>query len=183
MNAALQALAHIRPLRMFFTQSYFRRIRTQSDATIDTVFENFVRSKWTPKTSPICQILEPYGLTIDLVSPIVTKSLNACIWKTFPFLRPGEQHDAQEFIRCFLNELHDALKFVDHLGTRNTTGKLFKGGMRLPPPRSDEDDDDDDDNSNGSDNRMARIKRLSFELLGKWLQYHIIASESKKFYI
>ncbi|KAJ6215803.1 hypothetical protein RDWZM_010303 [Blomia tropicalis] len=149
---------------MFFTQSYFRRIRTQSDATIDTVFENFVRSKWTPKTSPICQILEPYGLTIDLVSPIVTKSLNACIWKTFPFLRPGEQHDAQEFIRCFLNELHDALKFVDHLGTRNTTGKLFKGGMRLPPPRSD-DDDDDDDNSNGSDNRMARIKRLSFELL------------------
>ncbi|KAI2799730.1 Ubiquitin carboxyl-terminal hydrolase 20 [Blomia tropicalis] len=162
MNAALQALAHIRPLRMFFTQSYFRRIRTQSDATIDTVFENFVRSKWTPKTSPICQILEPYGLTIDLVSPIVTKSLNACIWKTFPFLRPGEQHDAQEFIRCFLNELHDALKFVDHLGTRNTTGKLFKGGMRLPPPRS---DDDDDDNSNGSDNRMARIKRLSFELL------------------
>ena len=57
--------------------------------------------------------MDPYGLSTDTVSTVVAKGLVSFTWRRFPWLHPGEQHDAQEFLRCFLNELHDALKTVD----------------------------------------------------------------------
>ena len=116
MNAALQALAHITPLRMYFIRTYFRRLRTQSDISADALFDNFIRAMWTAPQDYI----DPYGLTTDIVSPVIAKSLVSFMWKRFPFLHPGEQHDAQEFLRCFLNELHDSLKIVDLRSTAST---------------------------------------------------------------
>lgn len=50
----------------------------------------------------------------DLVSQVIIRSIVAYTWRNFKQFSPGDQHDAQEFLHCFLNDLHESLKFPDN---------------------------------------------------------------------
>lgn len=166
MNAALQALAHITPLRMYFLRTYFRRLRTQADIGADALFDNFLRAMWAPASADK-NLVDPYGLTVDTVSPVIAKSLVAFMWKRFPFLHPGEQHDAQEFLRCFLNELHDSLKIVD---LRSTGGSVLGHEDGAQENRSDFDSGAIVDGRSSVAADRARARYLANELLGKFAE-------------
>lgn len=105
-------------------------MRHSAEVSADALFDALIRAMWASSmtsssnsqgctsgdpssTSRRRSTIDPYGVSTEPVSAVVAKGLVSFTWRRFPWLHPGEQHDAQEFLRCFLNELHDALKTVD----------------------------------------------------------------------
>ncbi|XP_075678522.1 uncharacterized protein LOC113796719 [Dermatophagoides pteronyssinus] len=139
-NATLQALIHIRPLRLYFIETYFRRLRLQWDNSIDSLFHQFMMAMWTlpsPSINRSSNNHHPHhsnhqsqqnhsssssndtttgtGQTSNNVnyaqdSLVILRALVSFIWKRYPFFSPGDQHDSQEFLQYLLGDLHEALK-------------------------------------------------------------------------
>ena len=170
MNAALQALVHILPLKQYFLRTYFRRLRTQVEVGADALFDNLIHAMWSPVPRLDRDLIDPYGLSTDCVSPVITKSLVSFMWKRFPFLHPGEQHDAQEFLRCFLNELHDSLKIIDQ---RVAAGSLIEADGHHYQHRNNRHDNQHDDSverdHHTNQSNLTKVRYLAEEFLGKLL--------------
>lgn len=135
LNAALQALAHVTPLKKYFLHTYTRRIRHQSDISVDNLFENFIRTMWaggqsSSNSGNSGDLKEKNFFTKnEIISNVVIRGLVTYVWKNFQHLSPGEQHDSQEFLHCFLNDLHESLKVPDYSN--------FDAGYISPPPPCD----------------------------------------------
>ncbi|XP_043277952.1 ubiquitin carboxyl-terminal hydrolase 20 isoform X2 [Venturia canescens] len=96
MNAALQALSNVLPLTQFFLDcghmvSYIARERKPG---LCLSYMNLVKDMWNRKTRGY---VVPHGI----LSGIRT---------VHPMFRGYHQHDTQEFLRCFMDQLHEELK-------------------------------------------------------------------------
>ncbi|KAH7644568.1 ubiquitin carboxyl-terminal hydrolase 20-like protein [Dermatophagoides farinae] len=133
-NATLQALLHIRPLRLYFTETYYRRLRLQWDNSIDSLFHQFMMTLWTMPSSSSSSLNNHHhhhqsknhssmndtsttttassskNVNYAQDSLVILRALVSFIWKRYSFFSPGDQHDSQEFLQCLLGDLHDALK-------------------------------------------------------------------------
>ncbi|OTF81963.1 ubiquitin carboxyl-terminal hydrolase 20-like protein, partial [Euroglyphus maynei] len=136
MNAILQALTHIRPLRLYFTETYFRRLRLQWDNSIDSLFHQFMMAMWTIPSNNYGRSSSNHhsnhqsqnhsskndtsttttttsnnnNVNYAQDSLVILRALVSFIWKRYPFFSPGDQHDSQEFLQYLLGELHETLK-------------------------------------------------------------------------
>ncbi|KYM81295.1 Ubiquitin carboxyl-terminal hydrolase 20 [Atta colombica] len=96
MNAALQALSNVSPLTQFFLDcghmvSYMSKDRKPG---LSLNYLNLIRDMWNKKTRGY---VVPHGI----LSGIRT---------VHPMFRGYHQHDTQEFLRCFMDQLHEELK-------------------------------------------------------------------------
>lgn len=96
MNAALQALSNVLPLTQFFLDcshmvAYIARDRKPG---LSLAYMNLVKDMWNRKTRGY---VVPHGI----LSGIRT---------VHPMFRGYHQHDTQEFLRCFMDQLHEELK-------------------------------------------------------------------------
>lgn len=103
LNAALQCLAHIRPLALYFLSGQYKqdlslnRERSSSKGKIAVAFAQVVTMLW-------------YGRDEHSVSPSALKKAMSHINSQFAGYR---QHDAQEFLCFLLDALHEDLNRVE----------------------------------------------------------------------
>eukprot|EP00750_Incisomonas_marina_P001219 INCI10997.2.p1 GENE.INCI10997.2~~INCI10997.2.p1 ORF type:complete len:441 (+),score=70.03 INCI10997.2:1027-2349(+) len=103
LNAALQCLAHIRPLALYFLTGQYKhdlslnRERSSSKGKIAVAFAQVVTMLW-------------YGRDEHSVSPSALKKAMSHINSQFAGYR---QHDAQEFLCFLLDALHEDLNRVE----------------------------------------------------------------------
>lgn len=96
MNAALQALSNVPPLTQFFLDCghLVHYMTKDKKPALSLSYLNLVRDMWNRKTRGY---VVPYGI----LSGIRT---------VHPMFRGYHQHDTQEFLRCFMDQLHEELK-------------------------------------------------------------------------
>lgn len=171
---------------MFFIRTYFRRVRHSAEVSADALFDAFIKAMWSSVPSSNStesstsggarrrSAVDPYGVSTEPVSAVVAKGLVSFTWRRFPWLHPGEQHDAQEFLRCFLNELHDALKTVDMRSVMGLGGEgrngLQEGRHRKKRKRKNCCEKSEQFNSRTVD--RTQLRELAKELLGKFFIYN-----------
>eukprot|EP00478_Filoreta_tenera_P000391 GABV01000391.1.p1 GENE.GABV01000391.1~~GABV01000391.1.p1 ORF type:complete len:216 (-),score=50.66 GABV01000391.1:539-1186(-) len=93
MNAALQALMHCRPFVRFFSTPEMLQDNPNDAIGVVKHMAELTRKVWkgpTPAVSPVAILRD--------------------IWRINPNFRGYAQQDSQEFIRCLLDTLHEALK-------------------------------------------------------------------------
>ncbi|KAL5286289.1 USP20 family protein [Megaselia abdita] len=99
MNSALQALCHIPELSKYFLD-------------FDDMIESSVEK--LPLTKAYCKFIkEIWEQSSDdgrRFSSIIPKSVLNNIRAVYPMFRGFQQHDTQEFLRCFMDQLHEELK-------------------------------------------------------------------------
>ena len=131
MNAALQALSNVLPLTQYFLDcgplvTYIARDRKPG---LSISYMNLIKDMWNPKTRGY---VVPHGI----LSGIRT---------VHPMFRGYHQHDTQEFLRCFMDQLHEELK--EHL---DDDRDLLLGLKTLGEPSSDDDEETELENGNAS---------------------------------
>ncbi|XP_053984882.1 ubiquitin carboxyl-terminal hydrolase 20 [Hylaeus volcanicus] len=127
MNAALQALSNVPPLTQFFLDcghmvNYMSKDRKPG---LSLSYLNLIRDMWNRKTRGY---IVPHGI----LSGIRT---------VHPMFRGYHQHDTQEFLRCFMDQLHEELK--EHIEDDRDNALRLKG---LGEQSSDEDETEIDGN-------------------------------------
>lgn len=99
MNSALQALTHIPELSKYFLD-------------FDDVIESSTEK--LPLTKAYCKFIrEIWEQTSDdgrRFPSIIPKSVLNNIRNVYPMFRGFQQHDTQEFLRCFMDQLHEELR-------------------------------------------------------------------------
>ncbi|EEB18168.1 ubiquitin carboxyl-terminal hydrolase, putative [Pediculus humanus corporis] len=93
MNAALQALCNTTPLSQYFLQCLVLA-SNQEKLTLSKNFQRLNKEMWQ-RNSPGCIV--PSGILYG-------------IRNIHPMFRGYQQHDTQEFLRCFMDQLHEELK-------------------------------------------------------------------------
>jgi len=110
MNSALQALSNCVPLTSYFldlsslilSSSHPRTISSdrKSNGKLGKAYCKFLQSMWLKQKS---------GSTNEIINP---NSIANEIRSTNPSFRSYSQQDVQEFLRCFMDELHSETKFI-----------------------------------------------------------------------
>lgn len=98
MNSALQALTHIPELSKYFLD-------------FDDVIESSTEK--LPLTRAYCRLIkEIWEQPSDgrRFSSLVPRMVLNSIRNVYPMFRGFQQHDTQEFLRCFMDQLHEELK-------------------------------------------------------------------------
>ncbi|KAK6622241.1 hypothetical protein RUM44_002048 [Polyplax serrata] len=93
MNAALQALCNTTPLSQYFLQCLVLASNHEKPA-LSNNFQRLVQEMWQ-RNSP--GFIVPSGILYG-------------IRNVHPMFRGYQQHDTQEFLRCFMDQLHEELK-------------------------------------------------------------------------
>uniref|UniRef100_UPI00358FACC9 ubiquitin carboxyl-terminal hydrolase 33 isoform X2 n=1 Tax=Myxine glutinosa TaxID=7769 RepID=UPI00358FACC9 len=109
MNAALQALSNCPPLTQFFLECG-GLVRTDKKPALCKSYQKLVYEMWHKKRP----------------SYLVPTSLAHSIKLVNPMFRGYSQQDAQEFLRCLMDELHEELKEPDSEGS---VVACFKGDI------------------------------------------------------
>ncbi|XP_057324882.1 ubiquitin carboxyl-terminal hydrolase 20 [Microplitis mediator] len=96
MNAALQALSNVVPLTQFFLDCSHMvvYIAKERKPGLSLSYMNLIKDMWNRKT-------RGYVVPNGILSGI--RAVN-------PMFRGYHQHDTQEFLRCFMDQLHEELK-------------------------------------------------------------------------
>ncbi|XP_012282079.1 ubiquitin carboxyl-terminal hydrolase 20 [Orussus abietinus] len=127
MNAALQALSNVPPLTHFFLDcglmvSYIAKDRKPG---LSLNYLNLIKDIWNRKTRGY---VVPHGILYGIRT-------------VHPMFRGYHQHDTQEFLRCFMDQLHEELK--EHIEDDRDILLRLKG---LGDHSSDEDETEIDGN-------------------------------------
>ncbi|XP_071610558.1 ubiquitin carboxyl-terminal hydrolase 50 isoform X2 [Heliangelus exortis] len=93
MNAILQCLCSVPPLMEYFLSGKYKTALHMENAESATAFGCLMSDMWLGES--------------DLVSPV---NFYSALRKQYPIFSEGIQQDAQEFLICVLNGLHEALK-------------------------------------------------------------------------
>uniref|UniRef100_A0A8D2M1L2 ubiquitinyl hydrolase 1 n=1 Tax=Zonotrichia albicollis TaxID=44394 RepID=A0A8D2M1L2_ZONAL len=118
MNAVLQCLCSLSPLVQYFLSGKWNPALHQEIGESATAFGCLVSDMWLGE--------------FDFVSP---EAFHSVFGKRHPAFSSKTQHDAQEFLICVLDDLHEAFKQVRaQLCTRNSSGTsiithLFEGQL------------------------------------------------------
>nr|XP_026499337.1 ubiquitin carboxyl-terminal hydrolase 33 [Vanessa tameamea] len=96
MNAALQALSNTQPLTSYFLECAAAVAVLADDAKpgLSRAYQKLIKEMWSRKTRGY---VVPNGILYG-------------IRNVHPMFRGYHQHDTQEFLRCFLDQLHEELK-------------------------------------------------------------------------
>ncbi|XP_061380549.1 ubiquitin carboxyl-terminal hydrolase 20 isoform X1 [Danaus plexippus] len=96
MNAALQALSNTQPLTSYFLECSAAVALLVGDKKpgISRAYQKLIREMWSRKTRGY---VVPNGILYG-------------IRNVHPMFRGYQQHDTQEFLRCFMDQLHEELK-------------------------------------------------------------------------
>lgn len=96
MNAALQALSNTSPLTSYFLDcaATVNVLSTDKKPGISRAYQKLVQEMWSKKTRGY---VVPNGILYG-------------IRNVHPMFRGYQQHDTQEFLRCFMDQLHEELK-------------------------------------------------------------------------
>ncbi|KAF7996250.1 hypothetical protein HCN44_001882 [Aphidius gifuensis] len=143
MNSALQALSNVVPLTQFFLDcsNFVLQMARERKPGLSLSYMNLVKDMWNRKT-------RGYVVPSNILSNI--RAVN-------PMFRGYHQHDTQEFLRCFMDQLHEELKeridddkdiykdILKCLDGQSSDGDDVNNG-------NDGGDDDDDDDNNDNDN-------------------------------
>ncbi|XP_058801569.1 ubiquitin carboxyl-terminal hydrolase 33 isoform X2 [Phymastichus coffea] len=121
MNSALQALSNVPPLTHFFTDCghMVSNITRERKPTLSLSYLKLVREIWSRRTRGF----------------VVPHAILTSIRTAHPMFRGYHQHDTQEFLRCFMDQLHEELKEI--------VEEDREGGLRLKnlgEPSSDEEE-------------------------------------------
>lgn len=113
-------------------ETYLRKLRLQSDSSIDELFSHLITSMWSSNKSSSSNqshkqsnsqrneddddddVIDNDGVARhrnqSFDSNVILCAFVSYIWKRYPLFHPGDQHDSHEFLQCLLSELHDSLK-------------------------------------------------------------------------
>ncbi|KAF9423351.1 hypothetical protein HW555_001160 [Spodoptera exigua] len=96
MNAALQALSNTAPLTSYFLEcaAAVAVLAADKKPGISRAYQKLVKEMWSRKTRGY---VVPNGILYG-------------IRNVHPMFRGYQQHDTQEFLRCFMDQLHEELK-------------------------------------------------------------------------
>lgn len=96
MNSALQAISNCPPLTYYFLRGYDGSERIQKNVSMAESYYKLIHAMWSQRKR---SCIAPNGVHMTL------KTIN-------PSFRGYHQQDAQEFLRCFMDRLHEELKEV-----------------------------------------------------------------------
>ncbi|KPM09731.1 ubiquitin carboxyl-terminal hydrolase 20-like protein [Sarcoptes scabiei] len=186
-NAALQALANIKPLRVYFMETYLRKLRLQSDSSIDELFSHLITSMWSSNKSSSSNqshkqsnsqrneddddddVIDNDGVARhrnqSFDSNVILCAFVSYIWKRYPLFHPGDQHDSHEFLQCLLSELHDSLKipYDPLLRSKQVELKNFDPNLKRIAEELMESDNDDAEEYESKINEFIRISNSNLE--------------------
>ncbi|CAG9792651.1 unnamed protein product [Diatraea saccharalis] len=96
MNAALQALSNTAPLTSYFLEcaAAVHVLTADKKPAISRAYQKLIKEMWSRKTRGY---VVPSGILYG-------------IRNVYPMFRGYHQHDTQEFLRCFMDQLHEELK-------------------------------------------------------------------------
>ncbi|CAH2986564.1 unnamed protein product [Chilo suppressalis] len=96
MNAALQALSNTAPLTSYFLEcaAAVYVLAADKKPAISRAYQKLIKEIWSRKTRGY---VVPNGILYG-------------IRNVYPMFRGYHQHDTQEFLRCFMDQLHEELK-------------------------------------------------------------------------
>ncbi|CAF4874443.1 unnamed protein product [Pieris macdunnoughi] len=96
MNAALQALSNTQPLTSYFLECAAAVAVLSADKKpgLSRAYQKLIKEMWSRKTRGY---VVPNGILYG-------------IRNVHPMFRGYQQHDTQEFLRCFMDQLHEELK-------------------------------------------------------------------------
>ncbi|KAL0277002.1 UNVERIFIED_CONTAM: hypothetical protein PYX00_004437 [Menopon gallinae] len=94
MNAALQALCNTTPLSQYFLQCFVTLNNQDKKPSLSRNFQRLIQEMWQ-RNGP--GYIVPSGILYG-------------IRNVHPMFRGYQQHDTQEFLRCFMDQLHEELK-------------------------------------------------------------------------
>ncbi|XP_013149304.1 PREDICTED: ubiquitin carboxyl-terminal hydrolase 20 [Papilio polytes] len=96
MNAALQALSNSQPFTSYFLECAAAVAVLAGDKKpgLSRAYQKLIKEMWSKKTRGY---LVPNGILYG-------------IRNVYPMFRGYQQHDTQEFLRCFMDQLHEELK-------------------------------------------------------------------------
>ncbi|CAH2057210.1 unnamed protein product, partial [Iphiclides podalirius] len=96
MNAALQALSNTQPFTSYFLECAAAVAVLAGDKKpgLSRAYQKLIKEMWSKKTRGY---LVPSGILYG-------------IRNVYPMFRGYHQHDTQEFLRCFMDQLHEELK-------------------------------------------------------------------------
>ncbi|GBP47033.1 Ubiquitin carboxyl-terminal hydrolase 20 [Eumeta japonica] len=96
MNAALQALSHTQPLTEYFIDcsSVVSILAGDKKPGLSRAYQKLIKELWNRKTRGY----------------VVPNNILYGIRNVHPMFRGYHQHDTQEFLRCFMDQLHEELK-------------------------------------------------------------------------
>lgn len=99
MNSALQALCHIPELSKYFLDFDDMIESSEDKLPLTKAYCKFIKEIWEQTSND--------GTRFPSIIP---KSVLNNIRNVYPMFRGFQQHDTQEFLRCFMDQLHEELK-------------------------------------------------------------------------
>jgi ubiquitin carboxyl-terminal hydrolase 20/33 len=112
MNSALQALSNTPPLTRYFLDCGPSSVKSEKKPNLAQSYLRLMQEMWHHKRlSYVTPSNVLYGIrNVQKVFEATWKYSNLYSSQVHPIFRGYQQHDTQEFLRCFMDQLHEELK-------------------------------------------------------------------------